>query len=145
MLDGELGAVYREIRNLGLKVEAGVKREWIQSRTVRERIEVIRCCREFGSDFLTIARLIGEGAVERMIALNRHRSEDLVHLAALNERQSQELITQTEPELVAVREALEGLSDVQLVRPAGGNRLELFTGVHSRRRFKDTKPLSPSG
>ena len=128
-----------EVRDQGtVLVDTAIRREWLQSQTVRERIEVIRLCREKEPAALTSTRLIADGVIEKMIVLNERRNEDFSHRGTLNERQLDELINDAHPALLGIFEGVEWLADVALVRPVDLRKEELFAGDNSRRRIRES-------
>lgn len=124
----------------------GVKREYLRSQTVRERIAVVEALRGWAFDELASARLLEARAIENMIELNRLRNQEFLHLATLNETQSRALAERAEPLLMELLESLEDLQEVRLLRfdklRAGGKlRAELVVGSNSVHRYEDV-PLT---
>jgi hypothetical protein len=119
----------------------GIKREYLRSQTVRERIAVIEALRHYAFDILATARMIEPRSVELMVELNRLRNEEFLHLGALNEAQSRALGERAEALLTELLESLEGLQDVRFLRldkpqSGGRHRAECFAGHSPVHRYE---------
>lgn len=132
--------VLGEARAQRLDGVTGVKREYVQSQTNRERLEVIIKTLEHDGPKLQMARVILPDTIHRLIELNNSRNEALAHVGTLNDEQAQRLVEHIEPSVLDVLRALEGLSDLELLRywgpsrTRGKHRIELFCGESGSRR-----------
>lgn len=120
----------------------GIKREYLRSQTVRERIAVIEALRKYAFDVLATARMVQPRAIECMLELNRIRNEEFLHLATLNEPQSRALAERAASLLLEILESLKDLQDVQFLRfdklrGAGKIRAECFVGASPVHRYDD--------
>jgi hypothetical protein len=125
-------------------------RGYIESRNIRDRLEVLRVTENQARSSLPIVSALADSVmVERMIELNKLRNEDFAHLATLNEGQSRALTREIEPDVLAILRKAEGLAGIELIRylgptdKRGHHRLEVFTGHNSTRRI-EVRELSPS-
>jgi hypothetical protein len=118
----------------------GIQRQWIQSWTIWEHLEVIRLLRDH-LPALGTAQLISIQVLDKMLELNQRRNDEVAHRGTLNERQSRDLAEAFEPEVFGILNDLAGLAEVRLVRPerpsgAGKFRCETFAGESTTRRFE---------
>lgn len=124
-------------------------RTYLDSRSLRHRLEVLRHTLLAAPDLPLTASIIERDALERMIELNQHRNEDFAHLGTLNERQSRALIEVVEPEVLAVLRSAQQLANVEFVRylgpgsQRGQQKLEVFTG-HSPNRRVQPRSMTPA-
>lgn len=133
-----MAMVLGEFRASGQVLEdLKIKRNWLHSQTIRERIEVLRLCRAFGEgDFVTTSAL-QDTAVEQMVELNQLRN-DVAHRGTLTEQQADEMVREGEPILVDLLSSLELLVEIPLLRPRRG-KYELFMGCESRLNIQPRK------
>jgi len=117
-------------------------RRYIDSQSIRHRLEVVRLTYEAEVDLPLLRSIIAPQAVLQMIELNQRRNEDFAHMGTLNERQSASLVSEIEPEVLAILKQTSQLEGIELVRHLGPtrkrseNRFELFVGHGSTRRIE---------
>jgi hypothetical protein len=128
--------VLGELRSIdGSAVGTGVKRSWIHTDTLKDRIELIRRLRVWGGDVLPVSGRITEAALDRLDQLRLIRNE-MSHRGEPNALQALELVTRAEPLLIEALAETRWLTDAQFLQPVTADQVLLFSDHSAERDYR---------
>lgn len=107
--------------------EGGVNPAWVDSQTLRERIELVRLSLELSPDDLPVSRQITAtllGSAEQLVGLRNGFS----HRTTPTEQEALRLVEVAEPLLIAALREACWLSEVELIRPQGFKHRQVLRG-----------------